>query len=1012
MAFTKRAVELFRDDQQPGNPLSGRHDPLKPDIRVWGKEIEDQLEAVLASAGIDPTIINDLAKGRLLANVMQFDRDLQIDLIGGLNGAPRVFIPLAFRLRAGSGVTFDGNLQNEPAPDRLGYTAFNLPAAGTRSQIVFNPATNRVEIYVEPNTPTAALASFLTVITLWNRTWSSPFPVEAANDPVPNFHGPLAIDGASTLCIPYLTLANTPADAPGYGPSDGSLYREIALNTDLLNGAAGLHVYYDTVAAARGLDPLGAAFFPSKNFWAPPGCITLYRNHKGQTTTPVPLAQVLKNDFPNGAGSINPPILYLDTTQVAMTDPAITALGFAVGYGSAGGSPFYGGYLTQRRQSGFVFVRIYVEFAQAAQLSSPVQCFAVDPDSSTNTLIGNLRLEKKLSARSAMFIGVFSLAGFAVPRAIIAGTFAIGAKVTGEQYAIGDSSNIWISRSDYEPIGTGKGSAVSLLMNGLDPSAALVPGHLFFVQGRRQALYPPQLITSVAEGLRYRASLELYGSDADPLVIHEGPTWNVAADAPFTTGRVVMRDLTGNPGRWHTKGVAVHTAAPRTAGAVNVLVIGDSISNRQTVAAVRAKLARIGLVPNFIGTMNAAISIANAGDATGPVAECREGRAFGDHIYAETGQSGPLAPGQEATYLASAKSAKLATNPFIRAATGSDPAQNIRNGYVFDFGFYLTRFSLPAPDMVIIALGTNDEDRYPANAQTYITDGMRIMHQSIRAAAPNARIGLMMYARARQQDADGNWVYARTRSIQNLILYVRTAADAALFDLAGWLGMSRNAGFPSDGSLVVDGYTAMLTGKVTDPTHPNVVGLNQIAEQMAAFAAALTTNLLTSPFDVTAAAWTKTNLTPANSTTLGPDGVNQAPLLLDTAASGPHSFSQAANVTPGSKARFAIALKPGGRSRAIVRLADPNENIAAQMAIDFSAGTITSAASTYGGATAARGYLIPLGNGWYGVALEAVVGASGSVQGKVYLADDAGASPYAGDITKGVYATGGALIVV
>lgn len=60
MAFTKRAAEVWRDDVVPFNPLFGKHKPAKPEIRQWGLDIEDAINAIAAATGIDPSVIPNL----------------------------------------------------------------------------------------------------------------------------------------------------------------------------------------------------------------------------------------------------------------------------------------------------------------------------------------------------------------------------------------------------------------------------------------------------------------------------------------------------------------------------------------------------------------------------------------------------------------------------------------------------------------------------------------------------------------------------------------------------------------------------------------------------------------------------------------------------------------------------------------------------------------------------------------------------------------------------------------
>lgn len=109
-------------------------------------------------------------------------------------------------------------------------------------------------------------------------------------------------------------------------------------------------------------------------------------------------------------------------------------------------------------------------------------------------------------------------------------------------------------------------------------------------------------------------------------------------------------------------------------------------------------------------------------------------------------------------------------NPFLRLATTDDKTNNpdwcFRNTgavvelsytedvdktgdfYIFDFGAYLTNYGIDTPDIVTIGLSTNDInlDRAAYTEQEAVDLcllGMEVMISSIRAAAPNCKIGII-----------------------------------------------------------------------------------------------------------------------------------------------------------------------------------------------------------------------------------------------------------------------------
>jgi hypothetical protein len=201
--------------------------------------------------------------------------------------------------------------------------------------------------------------------------------------------------------------------------------------------------------------------------------------------------------------------------------------------------------------------------------------------------------------------------------------------------------------------------------------------------------------------------------------------------------------------------VNFYTSEATKTGSPNILVIGDSLTQQGTVAPLKTKLEAAGLTPNFIGTLS---------DDGGALCEGRPSWEFSDFTYKYTDVQGdgsaPTYPidataagdgvvTTEAQYLALGDSANFGPrwkyNPFIRPSTGSDDPAFVFNGYIFDLDFYLTRFSFPDPDIVMIALGTNDWSSHSdAVGLANIIEGLNILYTQIRAALPNAKVGIIV----------------------------------------------------------------------------------------------------------------------------------------------------------------------------------------------------------------------------------------------------------------------------
>lgn len=197
------------------------------------------------------------------------------------------------------------------------------------------------------------------------------------------------------------------------------------------------------------------------------------------------------------------------------------------------------------------------------------------------------------------------------------------------------------------------------------------------------------------------------------------------------------------------------TTEPKT---IKILVIGDSIGNRQGPQLIAQYLTANGYTPVFIGTLHTSSVATNANDANGPLAECREGWETGDFTYSVTDRAKVILPGDEQAYLDASKSVKWPQNPIIRVATASDAPDIIRNGMVMDFEFYVQRFGLEIPDIVINALGTNDVRDIPtSDIHAAIYDNDRLMHSRILAAWPAVKILRMLPGTEMSDRRNGLW---------------------------------------------------------------------------------------------------------------------------------------------------------------------------------------------------------------------------------------------------------------
>ena len=191
--------------------------------------------------------------------------------------------------------------------------------------------------------------------------------------------------------------------------------------------------------------------------------------------------------------------------------------------------------------------------------------------------------------------------------------------------------------------------------------------------------------------------------------------------------------------------------------------------------------------------------------------------------------------GQEAAYLAMSKADKLGYNPFIRAATGSDSAAVVRNGYVFDAPVYRDRFNIGvganAPTHILDGLGTNDLLENGSAGVAQIADGIGIMYPSLRAAWPSAKIGKWLPSLPRTANSDERWTTFQAPAIEASIAAVAALNDPLAVMLNHHALVDPNIGWP----LALGTPTAIgtTTAAVSDEIHPLGAGREALALQSA-----------------------------------------------------------------------------------------------------------------------------------------------------------------------------------
>ncbi|WP_332730392.1 SGNH/GDSL hydrolase family protein [Pseudomonas sp. ESBL2] len=295
----------------------------------------------------------------------------------------------------------------------------------------------------------------------------------------------------------------------------------------------------------------------------------------------------------------------------------------------------------------------------------------------------------------------------------------------------------------------------------------------------------------------------------------------------------------------HFANVAVkNVPVQSTPKSVKVLMIGDSIVNRQGGYLLKQVLQSLNITATCIGTLRGSSSPTNPNDFTGELGEGREGWETGDFTYAITDRALVITPGDETNYLESmTKAEQMMRNPFLRAATGSDPSSIVRNGYVFDPAFYQSRFGLEAPDVVVYSVGTNDaRDRTAGTIYDAVLANDTIILAQIRAAWPSAKIVRMFPGTAINSERDALWethYLPMLRAIQQAAVNL---ADPKLIIAPTWALTNPESGYAF--SATSPGADGFYTGDWTDAIHPIQSSRQRLYEAVGAYTAAASLNII------------------------------------------------------------------------------------------------------------------------------------------------------------------------
>lgn len=536
------------------------------------------------------------------------------------------------------------------------------------------------------------------------------------------------------------------------------------------------------------------------------------------------------NQFSYGKQVDDTPFVYPGAVAADVTDTDLVAMGFTRGIrGMANSIVGAGGYLDENPEIGdFVVCRFYLKTTVAGQFGQP-RLWHYESEPTASFVVPTLWREISDTVREYFYAGRITQSD-RLKWAVGTDNSANASVVTivGIQYHVGADPAYWIGRADYpDPIGWGGGS---------DP---LMSDELFMVSDRPLPLFP-------ANGMAKRSLPAIAEVAAIPtLPIPTQPYFDAgrAADLfwldPAAIGsglRLTMRgDEASHMVSTRSLTVAKKTVPLASPVSINCAYFGDSLSNSNFSPDLKALLAAWGVDINYYGTL--------PNDA-GETAEGRGGWSLANYIGTRQGAAwtSVVAAGSGATaaYLAGDYTARFNANPFLNNGASGSAAPvisgGLADGYRFDLVNYRTRFALPAMDIVLLNLWSNDMNLIPASVGLAdVVSLYPVMLAEIRRAWPDAIILCWASAPGFVNNTEIRWRERRPalRAIKAAIKTRRDGGDTKLHFCSAWMHHSVRSGFGLSAGAS-DAVSGVNRAVVSDDIHTARPADLQVHEALAA----------------------------------------------------------------------------------------------------------------------------------------------------------------------------------
>ena len=335
----------------------------------------------------------------------------------------------------------------------------------------------------------------------------------------------------------------------------------------------------------------------------------------------------------------------------------------------------------------------------------------------------------------------------------------------------------------------------------------ILPPKMFFVKGESIPLYKSNIFADISGDLTHPLKTAIVDV-AKPRFnyFYEDVLLNPdELSASFQVGVKQYKDQSYN---YHSDIEKLSVSATSNQGKTPIILnIGDSLTNRHISQMLRDRLVSYGVNPTMIGTM------VNGGGVNG---EGREGWEFENFIGMDNTYTNSVITRQTTKGTSS-----LTQNPFLNLATEADktahPNWCFRNTgsnkevsyadsvdktgdfYIFDFNYYLTTQQFTVPDVVTIALSTNDIWQSGASALSQSRLSLEIMITQIKKVNADCKIGIIPAPAWGSNDSGNeNWIKYVVPWIEHCITDIKTYQTnyTGLDIVPIWCHLNRDFNFP------------------------------------------------------------------------------------------------------------------------------------------------------------------------------------------------------------------------